>query len=58
MDEGLYDDKLSGEITSSRYSQKHEQLTAQKAELEQKLGQIDTTAGQVLDQKLVLLELS
>jgi len=31
---------------------------AQRTELEQKLGEIDTTAGQVLDQKLVLLELS
>jgi site-specific DNA recombinase len=58
MDETLYDDKLSGEITPEKYVQKHQQLRAQKAEIEEKLAKIDVTAGQKLDQKLVILELS
>lgn len=58
MDETLYDDKLAGEISKDRYEQKHQQLMAQKDELELELSKIDTSASQNLDQKLVLLELT
>ena len=58
MDETLYDDKLSGEISKEKYEQKHQQFAAQKDALERELSKIDTTASQNLDQKLVLLELT
>lgn len=58
MDETLYDDKLSGEISKEKYEQKHQQFAVQKDALELELSKIDTTASQNLDQKLVLLELT
>lgn len=58
MDESLYDDKLSGEITQARYKDKHQNLINQINELEQKLAQVDTLVSKDLDQKLILLELS
>jgi hypothetical protein len=58
MEEGLYDDKLSGEITSNKYKEKHEQFVAQKEELNDRLGKIDTSFGKRIEKQLVLLELS
>ena len=58
MDDTLYDDKLSGDISKERYEQKHKQFAAQKDELEEQLAKVDTSAAQNLDQQLVLLELS
>ena len=58
MDEALYDDKLSGEIASEKYTAKHREFMAQKAELESKLDGLDDSLGLRLEQRLVLLELS
>lgn len=58
MDEGLYDDKLAGEITQAKYEEKHEQFMAQKATLTQQLDNIDQSIGKRLEQSLVILELS
>jgi acetolactate synthase small subunit len=58
MSDTLYDDKLAGEITVTKYKQKLAQITSQKADLEEKLASIETDAGVRLDQKLVILELS
>jgi len=58
MDANLYDDKLAGEVTAERYEQKHGELMSEKALLEERLGTIDQSLGLLLEQKLVLLELS
>lgn len=58
MDETLYDDKLSGEISKERYAEKHEQLMAQKADIEAQLTSIDESMSERLEQRLVILELS
>jgi site-specific DNA recombinase len=58
MDESLYDDKLSGEITQERYEVKHEQFMIQQVELNKQLKTIDMSVGKKLEQRLVLLELS
>jgi len=58
MDEGLYDDKLAGDISNEKYAEKHADFTARKEELEKQLHSIDTSLENRLDQVLVLLELS
>jgi len=58
MDDSLYDDKLSGEITKGKYEEKHEQFESELEVLRAKLNQYNQSAGNSLDQKLVLLELS
>jgi site-specific DNA recombinase len=58
MDEMLYDDKLAGEINKERYDEKHRQLVAQKAELENRLSNVDATISDRLEQRVVILELS
>jgi len=58
MDDGLYDDKLAGDITPEKYDEKHQQFTSQKAELEDRLFKLDSSLGQRLEQRLVILELS
>jgi site-specific DNA recombinase len=58
MDTNLYDDKLAGEIPAERYEQKHAELMAEKAQLEERLSKIDQSLGILLEKKLVLLELS
>jgi len=58
MDNELYDDKLSGDISRETYAAKHEQFVSQKAELQAK---IDKTAARNTDdveQRLALLNLS
>jgi site-specific DNA recombinase len=58
MDELLYDDKLSGDITKERYEEKHGQFMSQKADIENQLSNIDASMGERLEQRLVILELS
>lgn len=58
MEEGLYEDKLAGDISQVRYQEKHAMFSAQKVELEKQLRSIDRSFGNRLDQALVLLELS
>lgn len=58
MDETLYDDKLSGEISKERYAEKHAQLIAQQGEIENQLANLDASMGERLEQRLVILELS
>ncbi len=58
MDDVLYDDKLSGEITLSKYKEKHEAFITQKAELLTQLDTIDKSAGHRLERKFAILELS
>lgn len=58
MDSNLYDDKLAGDISSEKYEQKHQELVTSKGELEDRLNKLDRSLSQMLDKKLVLLELS
>lgn len=58
MDETLYDDKLSGDISKERYEEKHKQFIAQKADLQEQLTNIDASLSERLEQRLVILELS
>jgi hypothetical protein len=58
MDDGLYDDKLAGEITQERYKVKHEQFLNQKAELNERLSKIERLSTSRLEHSLVVLELS
>lgn len=58
MDETLYDDKLSGEISKERYEEKHGQFMKQKTEIESQLTNIDASMSERLEQRLVILELS
>ncbi|MFO0862553.1 MAG: recombinase family protein [Candidatus Saccharibacteria bacterium] len=58
MDEGLYDDKLSGDIPQAKYEEKHQQFTDQLTELGGKLSKLDNSLSKSLQQRLVLLELS
>lgn len=58
MSETLYDDKLSGEITNERYEVKHEQILKQQSEIEDQVAKVDTSLGERLEQRLVILELS
>ena len=58
MDETLYDDKLSGEISKERYKEKHHNFIEQKAELETELANIDGSLKGRLEQRLAVLELS
>lgn len=58
MDESLYDDKLSGDISPNKYKEKHEQFMNQKAEFNDRLNKIDLSFSKQLEKQLVLLELS
>lgn len=58
MDSNLYDDKLAGEISEEKYSEKHQELNNNRLELEERLSKVDKTLSEMLDKKLVLLELS
>jgi hypothetical protein len=58
MDETLYDDKLSGDITKERYEEKHGQFMKQQADIENQLTNVDASMGERLEQHLVILELS
>ena len=58
MDDCLYDDKLSGEITKERYEVKHEQILNEKIELNEKLTKLDGKQDIRLEERLVIFELS
>lgn len=58
MDDNLYEDKLSGEITKERYEVKHEQFVKEKAEFQAQLNKLDTVMSDRLEQRLGILELS
>ena len=58
MDENLYEDKLSGEITKERYEVKHEQLMSEKADYQEQLDKLDTLISSRLEQRLGILELT
>jgi DNA invertase Pin-like site-specific DNA recombinase len=58
MDETLYDDKLSGDISKERYDEKHAQFMTQKADIESQLETIDASMSERLEQRLVIFELS
>jgi site-specific DNA recombinase len=58
MDDSLYDDKLAGEITQSKYNEKHTLFVEERKNLQEKLEKLDQSAGLRLEHTLVLLELS
>lgn len=58
MEDSLYDDKLSGDITLVKYAEKQEQLTIQKTELNERLAQLNVSQSKQLERRLVVLELS
>ncbi len=58
MEEVLYDDKLSGEITKERYEVKHEQLVNEKTELHKRLAGLNQSLSQLTEYRLAILELS
>jgi site-specific DNA recombinase len=58
MEDSLYEDKLSGEITKGKYEEKHEQFIKQKEELNDRLNNLNTSTSKRLEQRLVILELS
>ena len=57
MEEGLYEDKLAGDISAVRYKEKQAEFSKQKETFEEQLKSIDRSFGNRLDQTLVLLEL-
>ncbi|HEY6736711.1 MAG TPA: hypothetical protein VI322_03265 [Candidatus Saccharimonadia bacterium] len=58
MDEMLYDDKLSGEISKERYAEKHAQLKEQHEGVEEQLSRLDASMSERLEQRMVIVELS
>ena len=58
MDDSMYDDKLSGEITQAKYTEKHAQFMEEREALKQRLEEVDQMVGPHLEHSLVLLELS
>ncbi len=58
MEDVLYDDKLSEEISPEKYEEKHGQLIAQKGELRDKLAMMERPLSERLEQRLVILQLS
>jgi site-specific DNA recombinase len=58
MDDMLYDDKLSGDISTEKYREKHEQFMKQQQDLTKQLDEVDASIDQRLEKRLVLLELS
>lgn len=58
MDDSLYDDKLSGDISQAKYSEKHAQFVEERKTLNERLEQLDQSDALRLEYSLVLLELS
>lgn len=58
MDDGLYDDKLAGDITQAKYEEKHTLFAEERKSLQDKLEKLDQSASLRLEHTLVLLELS
>lgn len=53
MDDSLYDDKLAGEITQSKYEEKHTLFVEERKNLQEKLEKLDQSAGLRLEHALV-----
>jgi site-specific DNA recombinase len=58
MDDGLYEDKLAGDITPAQYSEKHQRFTKEHTELVSRLGKLDRTLTRRLERNLYILKLS
>lgn len=58
MEETLYDDKLSGEITKERYEAKHVEISKQQDDIEDQIAKLDGSIRQRLELRLSILELS
>ena len=58
MDEELYDDKLSGEISKERYLQKHEKLMTDKQLAVDELGKVEGDDSEQNQKSMTILELS
>lgn len=58
MDDCLYDDKLSGEITKERYTEKHEILMSEKTQVNQQLSKLESSLGVKLKQRFAVMELT
>jgi hypothetical protein len=58
MDNNLYDDKLSGDISNDTYKEKHEYFIEQLTELTKKQDAQKHSEGYDLEKTLVLLELT
>jgi site-specific DNA recombinase len=58
MEEILYDDKLSGEITKERYEAKREDMNKQRRDIGEQIDKVDSSLSERLEQRLVIIELS
>jgi len=58
MDEELYDDKLSGEITKERYQPKHEQFMTEKQSIKEELARVEGADTAQNKRSVTILELS
>src|SRR2546430_11431379 len=58
MDNILYDDKLSGDISKEKYEEKHQQFMTEKAELNDQLANLDESRELQFEHGLTILELS
>lgn len=58
MDDMLYDDKLAGDISADKYTEKHKNFTQQKTELAEQLSNLDSSFNRRINQRLTMLELS
>jgi len=58
MDNTLYDDKLAGEITVERYTEKHESLMNKKAQITSQLSVLGDTMLAKMEQRFAVLELT
>lgn len=58
MDDSLYDDKLAGEISQTKYEEKHSLFMEERKAFNEKLEGLDQSIALHLEHTLVLLELS
>ncbi len=58
MDDSLYDDKLAGDISSTKYQEKHARFAEERKALNERLEKLDQSAALQLEHTLALLELS
>ncbi len=58
MDDTLYDDKLAGLISQDKYTDKHDKLIAEKADLKEQLDKLDESRALQFEYDMTLLELS
>lgn len=58
MDDGLYEDKLAGEITPGQYSEKHQRFVEELNALNGKLTKLDESFTRQLERNIAILKLS